>query len=516
MDTGAEAGTAEEDSSTKAPKRKRYKVEYRPIHLPYPTLNGWEDRAVRSTFPKNNLQQPTHSIHELGVVDMEAVLMGLRSRLPHELGYCLTSLTMLSMPHPEDNLDGLPLVHLMDIYNELIDLLEEATFGEEGYEAWKERVDAVPAGSTKPAFDLEETDFLELEQIGRHPDVAMLEDIQGNDSWRKERTGGSTEIALSTLNLLRNFSMFEDNRPVMGRQPRLFTTLSRIVDSRLARIPGRSSNEPFSILEYARVRRDATVILTNIGRYFKLSAVPFDGVLSIYRMLSRTLRSGFEAVHARDPGYGPGPGSRQVTVPVIYTVYRAAEALHDISFTDSNREVLSKIPQSELVGLFESLVKLLPVTSRADEALTSVETHLCYVECVAQAIYSIAFLAPLSARAAMRALPGAVAVLKRCITNTMRRNETFKVNPHSVLCRRLAEVLGVLNGTVTCAGEMTAGSMSFSAGSGEGKGWRWSAGVVTDAWFARDYERIVECLTVPGVDPHTFGELDSLWWKRDD
>ena len=499
----------------KSSKRARYKVEYKPIHVPMTHMAGWDERAVRSTFPMNNLAHPSRSIHDLEVVDMEAVLMGLRSRLPRELGYCLTVLSMLSMPHPEDGLDGLPLVHLSEIFIELLLLLEEAAFGEDGYDHWQMRMDK---GEDVPEWDISDLDFMDFERIARHEDVSLPADPVGKDKWRKSKTGGSTDIVLSTINLLRNFSMFEENREFMGRRPHLFATLSRIVDPRLVRVPGRCSPEQaYSMSEYATVCRDTIMILTNVGYRINLSVMPPACVRSIFRLLSRTMSSGFDISLFKESPYGNSAEPNQAaSLPSRLTTYRAAEAFYSLAAPDTNREALGKVPEEELVALFVSLIKLLPVTQRHTESLYHSEAHLVYTECISLALYSLSFLSPLSARAAMRAVPGAVEILRRLIMMTMTSKPTFQINPFASLCGRLAETLGVLNGTQTCGGEIGASNMGFSAGAGDGKGWKWSSGTIVSGWMASQSERIQECLMVPLVDGHAFSELDALWWATDE
>jgi hypothetical protein len=477
-------------------------------------MSGWDERAVRSTFPKSNLAHPTHSIHELEVVDMEAVLMGLRSRLPGELSYALTVLSMLSMPHPEDQLDGLPLMHLPDIFHELLDLLEEAMFGEDGYEAWTGKMQG---REDTAKLDLAELSFEDFEKIGRHWDISMSEEKGADRKEKQERTGGTTDVVLATLNLIRNFSMFEDNRPLMGNESRLFVTLSRIIDTRLVRLPGRCTAEQvLSVSEHGTVCRDSIVILTNVGSHVKLPAIPFSCAEAVFRLLSRTISSCFDINAFKDSPYGYSPDSKLVPIPHLLSNYRAAEAFYAIAGSDANREAFSRIKEDELVEMYSRLIRLLPVTQRALESLVQVDGYLLTVEAVALALYSLTFLSPLPVRARMRAVRGSTEILRRLVLYTLPRHRTYKVNPHAGLCRRVSEILGVLNGTTTCSGEISGGTMSFSSAAADGKGWKWASGTVTPGWMAKDSERIQECLMVPLVDPHTFGELDSLWWANEE
>jgi SWI/SNF chromatin-remodeling complex subunit SWI1 len=467
---------------------------------------------------------------------MEAILMGIRSRLPRELGYALTVLSMLSMPHPEENIGGLPLFHAQEIYLELLELISEAAFGEEGYDAWAKgeaqlnpsTTGAAVGAGVDAAGDLNRMSWIELEQLGRDFDFSFDLDGMGLDvqiPTKKERdhTGGSTDIILTGLNLLRNFSMMPENHATMAQVPDLFHLLGRISDARLARLPGQSGStgsaglgdKPFSILELARVRRDCVTILTNLGGILDLRKVSSDSVVAVFRLLSTFLTSGWESLHHRESPFGPTPSIRDAPPPVILSINRAVEAWCKLAQSDSNREVLSRVPAEELVALFEGLVRLFPVDRRGFEAMHTVEDFLGFTECLALSCYSLAFLSPLSVRASMRSIPGITNVLMRIIFQTAPAGQRgdFKNNPFNVLCRRVCETLGVLNGTVSASGDVE--TMGFSAGSGgegNGTGWTFRSRPVEKAWLAGYGENLVSAMMIKGMDLPTFEELDGLWW----
>ncbi|ORY34098.1 hypothetical protein BCR39DRAFT_463099 [Naematelia encephala] len=486
---GSSASTPGSDAVT-TPKRQRYKVEYQPLHLPMHPLGGWDERMIASTFPKNNIGHPSRPVHELGIVDMEAVLMSLRSRMPKELGYAITTLLMLSMPHPEEKVGGLPIMHIVEVYEEVLDLILEKTFGEIGWAEWN---------VTTAHNSLDKMSYFELERLGRNPDFADPRDI----------TGGDTDVILSSLNLLRNFSMLLDNQAIMASHPMLFVVLARISDSRLCRIAG--SEGPFSLLEFGRVRRDVVTILANLGAHVRLPSMPFDATLAIFRLLASFLSCGFETLLSLESPYGPHLSSRESPPPVLHSTYRALEAFSKLAGPDGNREVLGRVPSSELLSLFQSLMRLYPVTIRSREAMVTIEEFLGYTECLALSTYSLAFLAPLSVRTAMRSSPGASAVLTRIVFDTATRGPDFKANPFAVLCRRLCETLGVLNGTVAASGDAVRG-MSFGSGAADGKGWKFASEIVQPGWLAAQEERLVEVAMGKGVDWVLLKELEGVWW----
>lgn len=477
--------------------RERYRVEYRPLHSPVPTLGGWDERAVASTFPKHNLGQVSRSIHELGIVDMEAILMGIRSRLPRELGYALTVLSMLSMPHPEENIGGLPLMHLPELYLELLDLIGEAGVGEEGFEADIE--------SSKLGGNVNKLSFFELGNLGGDPDYS----VESESGRGRDRSGGQTDIVLAGLNILRNFSMLPENQSIMASRPELFRSLAAIGDASLCRFDV-GSVQPYSILELGRVRRDVVVILTNVGNSISLRSVPFSCTLSVFRLLSTFLSTGWEDILSKESPYGPTATLRDGPPPLVLSINRAVEAFCKLAASDTNREVLARVPPDELVSLFSGLIRLFPSTARSVEAMHTVEDYLGHTESLALSLYSLAFLAPLQARVEMRSVPGAVNILTRIIYDTVGKGYDFKTNPFGVLCRRLCETLGVLNGTVSAVGDVE--RIGFSSGSGGGKGWRFASTVVEKGWLATEQERLMECLGVRGLDLPAFVELDGMWW----
>lgn len=495
-------------------KRPRYKVEYRPLHFPQPTLCGWDERAISASFPTHNLGRPTHSVAELGPIDMESLLMGLRSRLPGELSYALTVLSMLSMPQNDDRIPSLPIQPMIEVYLEVIDLVAESALGEGGLQGWlteKEKTEALEGTSRRasPAHeDISRMSYADLERLGQDLDYAVDE-----SEGPKEMSGGATDIVLAGLNIIRNFSYLADNQAIMAC-PDLLNLLAAVTDVSLARMPGSTSdNTPYSILELARVRREAVSIMTNLANHFDLRKVKTHAAMSVFRLVTSFLLSGWETLRLCEPGYGPVVSIRDSPPSAVLSIDRALEAFSRLALADHNREVLAAtVPTEELVELFASLVKLLPISRRDTEAMLSIEDYLGRVELGALSVYSLAFLAPTAARAGMRATPGALAVLTRLVCELAPRPSAHFGN----VVRRVAETLGVLNGTMTPSGN--AESMSFAAGGVEGKGWRFANEVVQPGWLAHDSDRVLEAMgwgkgdgRIWRMDQPTFAELDGLW-----
>ncbi|TYJ55697.1 hypothetical protein B9479_003602 [Cryptococcus floricola] len=516
-------------------KRQRFRVEYRPIHFPIPTSAGWDPNMVSATYSKNSLRQGTRPIHDLAVVDMEAVLMSLKSRMPKELGYAVTVLAMLSMPHPEENIGGLPLHHLREVFLELLDMTDEMTFGEGGHQAWlqaqnpevkKEDPDAETTGSARGMDHLNRLPFIELERLGKDFDFEVLGDEEEEEiQWRKDETGGRTKLVLACVNIMRNLSMLSENQEIMAGYPEVINLLAALCDARLCRLPGealdKSTNKPFSVMELARVRRDFVTILLNLGGGVDLRQATPSATLAVFRNLSSFLASGWESNNLREPIYGPTLASsiRETGPPTsVPSVGRALGAFSLLTHPDSNREVLGQVvPQDELVELFENLLKLLPITRRHFEAMHSLEESLGHYETLGLALYSLAFLSPLATRAEMRNVPGSLALITRVIFDTAIQKGHNASNPFAILCRRLCETLGVLNGTVMPGGAVEGVSgMSFGGGGIEGSGWKFASEKVEQAWLAGREESVLAALLgVRDMNWTALGELDGMLWHTE-
>lgn len=118
---------------TEPVKPSKYKIEYLPIRRDVGTFGGWDLDSVeaqigpilagRGRFPR--------SVRELGTVDIEGLIMSLRSRVEIEVTYALNALFILTagVQAPGFNL----LLSLCeDLSDELLDILEEAAFGRLG------------------------------------------------------------------------------------------------------------------------------------------------------------------------------------------------------------------------------------------------------------------------------------------------------------------------------------------------------------------------------------------------
>jgi SWI/SNF chromatin-remodeling complex subunit SWI1 len=441
---------------------------------------------VKDRVPRRN--------DELGAVDLEAIAMSMASRLPHEVSYALAVLAMLSVPEPGETQHGLDLHHYPDLLLELLDLIADSAFGEDGWEAWRKRYEA--CGVSK-----DPNDFTHNELVAAGTDISWWGDAESATSSPRE-----TAIVIAGINLLRNYSMADDNQAFFARTPQLLQLLATVIDARLCRIEPLSVPQPYTYAELCRVRKDVLQILANLGSSLDLRTIPLETTQSLLRLIYSVVADALEQSLALRPLFGPASKTDE-SVPL--NLDHALDAFSHFALPDSNREVLARLPAQQLVSLFSAFMKLLPITRQDFELLQSSDTRLGHVECVALCLFHLAFLAPLAVRTDMRQIPGTLAIITRIIFDYTPRGGDFSRNPFNVLCRRLCETLGCLNQSSVAE----APSMSFSAGAGDG----WKPGKaksVEPGLLAAFEDSVVRTLSVDKIDPVAFNELDALLWAQ--
>ena len=74
----------------------RRKIEYVPFAREYDTAGGRDLKAINEEMAKS-AKRPHRDLPEWGAVDVEALMLSLRSRLSIELSYALTTITLISL-----------------------------------------------------------------------------------------------------------------------------------------------------------------------------------------------------------------------------------------------------------------------------------------------------------------------------------------------------------------------------------------------------------------------------------
>lgn len=394
--------------------------------------------------------------------------MSLRSRLASEVAFALNSLTLISMSirsHPQESgVISFPIARCRDLYEELVDLLEETAFGLDDDEGEEEEELGRPDGTETPSAK-GNTTYRQLfrtivEEAGR---------VDGGDNELEERTRiarladeGLTplrpsDVLISITNILRNFSIADDNAALMGQDRQLLDVLVRIASLPLTtepRDPTKRWPIRLSPSDAMVLKKDALELVASFGLEVRLEEQTPETAQRVFDLFAFFL---LEA-HRRDQlqfdlSLTSGSASR-IPQPAVVRVARYVDtglaAFARIALFDSNRIILSRLaPTGVLERLFDSLVRLLPVTEQDFQIMTH-ESGLVSVENLAMSLYNLAYLAPPDVKLTLRARPAYVRSLMRIVRrlsgSTADPASTAAFQPLTERCLATLHLLSSLSG----------------------------------------------------------------------
>ncbi|GAA6062401.1 hypothetical protein JCM10212_006187 [Sporobolomyces blumeae] len=412
------------------PRRKRQKIEYVPFSKVHDAVGGYDLAMVEEVLEQTSKRKRPRTAYDLGLVDLHSLTMSLRSRLASEVSFALNSLTLISMSirsHPqENNVITFPLARCRELYEELVDLLEETAFGFDGdAEQDAGRRDEGPRGETEPRQyrDLFRTI---VEEAGRVP----TEDDEEEDRDRTIRLADEgltplrpSDVLLSILNILRNFSIADDNAILMGRDPVLLDVLLKVAHLPLKKRGGPKDGIRWPVRvapsDSMTIRKDVLELVTSFGLEVRLEGRPLATARRLFDLLAFFLLDAEQVGKlAFDLSSAPGSASRLSQPPSLRIapyVDLALAAFARITLPDTNRTMISRLaPQGTLERLFDSLMRLLPISEPDFQILTN-HAGLLYVENLAMALYNLAYVASPELKMSLRSRPGYIRGLLRVV-----------------------------------------------------------------------------------------------------
>ena len=371
------------------PQPSRRKIEYVPLAREVDTYGGRDLKAIDAewaTIPLRRLRD----INEWGTVDIETLAMSLRSRLAIEMTYALTTITVLSTMRGQTPGSGFPIYQCGDLFDELLDLMEELAFSE------PEESPVPLSTDDNPNIIITNRELVSLvHEAGIHP-FSSLEPRQGSKTFNlgpKQRPG---IIIMAIINIVRNLSVIPDNGEFLSNHPRLIDMMLRLcilkVDDGRGALP---ASKHLSLSDLLTIRKDTLYTLSSISGLINLSrhASFHQSGLRIFDLVASYLVDPTDATSplASVQLAGVVP-SANLKPPVLADV--ALEVFTRFSQADGNRQVIAKVvPPSSLWLLLTRLVHRLPIVD-ADFVLMQREYWLSFVEKTVMAIYSLVFLAP--------------------------------------------------------------------------------------------------------------------------
>lgn len=364
------------------PSRRR--IEYIPYAREVDTAGGRDIDLL--LHESTRVQNPLKDLSEWGTVDIEALTMSLRSRISSELSYALTTFTVLTIMRFKEN--GFPIVQAPDLFDELVDLVEDVAFG--GIE------DGVPKSTSQPDTPVTTHRQLvnHLLDEGNNP-FASLTPKQGlkDPSLGPGQRPGN--ILLAATNIIRNLSLANENHDHMGKHERLLGILLRLSALKPSSDPAHPSplSPVLSTNDLVPIRKDVLHVVVNIGGSIRLSSSNSRDARRLFELVVSYIIDPTEALPPVQAVLAHGiPNHPQAPKPPS-SADLALDAFTRISHLDDNRQVLyTAIPEPWLWTMFEALVHRLPIDNPDFQLLNRPE-WLAYIERVLMSIYSIAFLA---------------------------------------------------------------------------------------------------------------------------
>ncbi|KAI9020854.1 hypothetical protein CLU79DRAFT_754067 [Phycomyces nitens] len=273
-------------------------------------------------FDKFEIKPAIPHLGELGAVDIQALIMSLKSGMKMEVANALNVLTMLTVQQP-----SLPLQQCEDLLDLLLDILEKDFFG------YSTRF-KTPPDTTKPnlaGMDVDkEANYAELFDMSLDEMKSLIPELEDSTSeiWLSLR-----ERCLCIFNLFRNFSFMSENIGFLSKHQRFVNTLARIASS-----PRENETHEAWFVGIRRMdtldhRKTILIIFSNIAMMFSLDET-----------------TGPALVHLAHDFLLHGPETYYATL--------AIDLWAKIAVNYGNRKVLSQMVIQKDDGMFDLFVDL--------------------------------------------------------------------------------------------------------------------------------------------------------------
>ncbi|KAI0068273.1 hypothetical protein BV25DRAFT_1818660 [Artomyces pyxidatus] len=492
---------------------QRRKIEYLPLVRDVESAGGRDLRVIAEEHSRLHTRHVLRDINEWGNIDVEALTMSLRSRIATELSYGLTTLTLLSIMRGQGS-SGFPIGNCAELMDEVLDLVEEVAFSEEG---------DVPDNTEGPKIVTHKELVTAILDDGNQP-FAPLAKRQGTkppELGHKQRPG---DIVLAVVNIMRNLSVVPDNYEYLARHNRLLDVMLRLCGIRRQEHGELHAVSPaLSLGDLVAVRRDVVYLFINLGGITQLStSVPLTSAPSPIAL--RIARRSYELIASflveDSEAVTPALLMMQIGVPTVNSkppplVDAALEVFTRLAQPDTNRQVIAKaVPRAWLQQLFEALVHRLPISDADFSIVARSESWLSYTEKIIMALYSIAFLSPPSLKLELKQHRrlGLSKLILRLVKRFTLNVPGEQLRAWLGICaRRAIEALKVLDDgedSFDTPQSMGGAPLSFGVGYGEVGEDRVEKGTGLLGGFQDDV--VWQIMLQKDVDESMFRELESL------
>ncbi|KAJ3561107.1 hypothetical protein NP233_g10398 [Leucocoprinus birnbaumii] len=460
------AAPATSSGQTRSRQPLRRKIEYVPWARELETYGGRDLRMIEHEYNTIVQRRPLRDINDWGTIDIEGLRMSIRSKIPTELSYALTTLTVLSTMRGPNPGSGFPIFQCPDLFDDLLDFVEEEAFGEL-------QDDILPDMSAEISPITTHRQLLNAIYDDELQPFAALEHHQGSKNPNIGPNPRPGDIILTVVNMLRNLSVVSDNWQFLSRHDRLLEVMLRLCTICTVNGLPAPASKVLSLSDLVQIRKDTLYTLVSLATFIVLPPSSLQSP-SVIRMSKRAFE--LVASYLVDPTEAVSPfasiqvAGQQLNAPPKPSALAdaALEVFTRFSHSDATRQTLAQtIPKPHIKQLFEALVHRLPLTDM-DFQLFGREAWLSYLEKMVMALYSLAFLAPPSLKQRLKAdrKLGFKTVMFRLV-------HKFLSNPNPeyrmiflLCCRRAIETMKVLDdeGDLFDTTETTTATLSFGMG----------------------------------------------------
>lgn len=418
----------------------RYEIEYIPTNIRLSTFGGRDlNRLDEELAPRLAQCAGTRGVHELGVVDVHALIMSLKSGLAVEISYALNALLIVSAGADAPSDFQLSLAQCDDLLDVLLDVL----------------------ASHAPCDSDTSLDHLLQDSLLTYCDaidLALAEEAEICVRRRQSKTQSEEHeadrrvaVAQVVLTILRNLSVMPENCTYLATHKRFIPMMASLLrtiqrDQRWDTAHG-TALAAFSLRELLHIRKDVlTMMLGVAGEALELRRFAVDTIAALVDLLRFFVLDAveFEQRYGTSSDALERASSSALVFHAPHHIFLALQALSLLTLPDANRDVLAYcIPLSVQIQLVSRLITLLPISVSDFRRFASL-TRLEYTETAAICLYNLIYLAPLAVKTAIRDTLGVPGILFRAVKHLIMSTRDYAQNPYDVLCRRLIETAHLL------------------------------------------------------------------------
>ena len=451
-------------------------------------------------------------INEWGTVHVEALTMSLRSRLASELSYALATISILSTMRGGTPDSGFPISQCTDLLDEVLDLLEDLSFG------GAPETDGTTSFAEDPPI-ITNRELVNLAHMEGQMTFASLRSWQGEHNSELGPSQRPGDLIRILVNIIRNLSAIIDNQLFMGHHPTIVDLLLRLTSLKCTEHGPHPMSNALNLADLVSIRKDVLGTLVNLAGSVSVtssseSQTPTGAELHkarrIFELVASYLSDQTESIspYAWISRMGPGSSNR---VPIL--IESALEVLTRFGQPDSNRRILVRaVPETWIWTLFTALLHRLPITDQDFQLIMRDEGWLLYVERAVMALYSLGFQMPpamkqrVKADRSLRFTNLLMRLVKKFITQSPAEyRQTF------VVCaRRAVETMKVIDDCNDSFDSSQSNVPPLTFGMGYGEVGDDSAEKGTGAFGGHREDLLWGVMMQRELDDVMFAELESL------